>query len=110
MRSRKFALQILSLAAILSMALAACGGAAPTQAPSSSLQVGIVLPTRDEPRWIQDETRFNDALSAAGYTAEILFSEGDSAKEKANVEVADHQRCSGDHHLPAGRLRRGSRR
>ncbi len=48
--------------------------------------VGIVLPTRDEPRWIQDETRFKDALSAAGYQAEILFSEGDSAKERANVE------------------------
>ena len=49
--------------------------------------VGIVLPTKDEPRWIQDETRFNDALSAAGYDVEILFSEGSSAKEKDNVEA-----------------------
>jgi putative multiple sugar transport system substrate-binding protein len=48
--------------------------------------VGIVLPTRDEPRWIQDETRFKDAFEAAGYDVEILFSQGDSAKEKANVE------------------------
>jgi putative multiple sugar transport system substrate-binding protein len=44
------------------------------------------LPTKNEPRWIQDQTRFQDALKAAGYTVEILFSEGDSAKEKANVE------------------------
>ena len=52
-----------------------------------SLAVGIVLPTKDEPRWIQDETRFKDALTAAGYDVEILFSQGDSAKEKANVEA-----------------------
>jgi putative multiple sugar transport system substrate-binding protein len=56
-------------------------------APAVIGTVGIVLPTRDEPRWIQDETRFKDALGAAGYDVEILFSEGDSAKEKANVEA-----------------------
>ena len=51
------------------------------------LGVGIVLPTKDEPRWIQDETRFRDALDAAGYDVEILFSQGDSSLEKANVEA-----------------------
>jgi putative multiple sugar transport system substrate-binding protein len=50
-------------------------------------QVGIVLPTKDEPRWIQDQTRFLDALKTAGVSAEVLFSQGDSAKEKANVET-----------------------
>jgi len=80
-----------SLAAVLMIAttiLSACGGApAPTEeAAGQGLAVGIVLPTREEPRWIQDETRFKDALSKAGYDVEILFSEGDSAKEKANVE------------------------
>src|SRR5512140_627168 len=49
--------------------------------------VGIVLPTKDEPRWIQDQTRFEDALKKAGYDVQILFSQGDSAKEKANVEA-----------------------
>jgi putative multiple sugar transport system substrate-binding protein len=53
----------------------------------SKLDVGIVLPTKDEPRWIQDETLFNDALKTAGYSAEILFSQGSSAKEKENVEA-----------------------
>ena len=62
--------------------------AAPTApvAANGALAVGIVLPTKDEPRWIQDETRFKDALTAAGYQVEILFSQGDSSKEKANVE------------------------
>ncbi|MDA3835914.1 MAG: sugar ABC transporter substrate-binding protein [Spirochaetales bacterium] len=53
----------------------------------SGLDVGIVLPTKEEPRWIQDETRFNDALKTAGYSAEILFSQGSSANEKENVEA-----------------------
>lgn len=58
--------------------LSACGG--------GSLDVGIVLPTRDEPRWIQDEARFRAAIEEAGYNAEILFSQGSSAKELENVE------------------------
>ncbi|HQZ53604.1 MAG TPA: sugar ABC transporter substrate-binding protein [Thermoflexales bacterium] len=55
--------------------------------PAGKLAVGIVLPTKDEPRWIQDQTRFQEAFKAAGAEAEILFSQGDSAKEKANVEA-----------------------
>ncbi|RPI32394.1 MAG: sugar ABC transporter substrate-binding protein, partial [Chloroflexota bacterium] len=60
------------------------GGAA---VEAGKVPVGIVLPTKDEPRWIQDETRFKDALTAAGYDVQILFSQGDSAREKANVEA-----------------------
>jgi putative multiple sugar transport system substrate-binding protein len=52
----------------------------------TKLQVGVVLPTKDEERWTQDETRFRDAFTKAGYNVQILFSQGDSAKEKANVE------------------------
>ncbi|NBD35958.1 MAG: substrate-binding domain-containing protein [Chloroflexi bacterium] len=51
------------------------------------IAVGIVLPTKDEPRWIQDEERFRNALNEAGYDVEILFSQGSSAKEKENVEA-----------------------
>ena len=61
--------------------------AAEEPAAEEKLAVGIVLPTKDEPRWIQDETRFKDALGAAGYDVEILFSQGDSSLEKANVEA-----------------------
>jgi putative multiple sugar transport system substrate-binding protein len=88
------------------MLLAACGGTAPaTTAPTTEPQeaatepvattppvdgdggsVGIVLPTKDEPRWLQDEARFKEALTAAGYDVEILFSQGNSATEKTNVE------------------------
>lgn len=59
-----------------------------TDEPSAELtgSVGVVLPTREEPRWIQDETRFREAFEAAGYEVEILFSEGDSSRELANVQ------------------------
>jgi ABC-type sugar transport system ATPase subunit len=65
----------------------ASAGPAPAPAPSGKPAVGIVLPTQDEPRWIQDQLRFQKAFRAAGYDAEILFSQGDAAKEKANVEA-----------------------
>ena len=96
------------IALLAMMALVACGGtgttetAQPTEAaveqptaeapavdePAADItgKVGIVLPTKDEPRWVQDETRFREALEAAGYDVEILFSQGDSAKERSNVE------------------------
>ena len=54
---------------------------------NNKVDVGIVLPTKDEPRWVQDEQRFKDALSGSKYTTEILFSQGSSAKEKENVET-----------------------
>ena len=98
-------LLVVSFLVALSMILAACGGAAtPTAAPAATTapvapaattapaapvmtnKVGIVLPTKDEPRWLQDEARFKDALTKAGYDVEILFSQGSSATEKANVE------------------------
>ena len=89
--SRKTLYGMMAVFMIAVTVLSACGGAAVTATPDTSSavsgSVGIVLPTKDEPRWIQDETRFKDALTAAGYDVEILFSQGDSAKEKANVEA-----------------------
>jgi len=49
-------------------------------------QVGVVLPTKDEPRWIQDQNRFEAAFKAAGINAQVLFSQGSTATEKTNVE------------------------
>lgn len=52
-----------------------------------SVDVGIVLPTKDEPRWVQDEARFRSALNDTNYSVEVLFSQGSSAKERQNVEA-----------------------
>lgn len=92
---KNFVYLLIVIAMLLGLAACQPSGTTPTPAATeevsppeegSTLTVGIVLPTKDEPRWIQDETRFKEALTAAGYDVEILFSQGDSAKEKENVE------------------------
>jgi putative multiple sugar transport system substrate-binding protein len=82
MRAR-FAL-VMALVLLVLPTMAFAGGG--QEGAGSKLAVGVVLPTKDEPRWIQDQTRFQDAFKKAGYNVQILFSQGDSAKEKANVE------------------------
>jgi putative multiple sugar transport system substrate-binding protein len=85
---KKNLLVLTGLIIALTMILSACAPAAPAASSGGEKPlVGIVLPTKDEPRWIQDETRFKDAIEKAGYNAEILFSQGSSATEKANVEA-----------------------
>ena len=92
---KKSSLYVLTIVIVAATVLSACGGAAtpaPAQpqqpaattapaAPASKASVGVVLPTKDEPRWLQDQAVFK----AAGY--DPLFSQSDSAKEKANVET-----------------------
>ncbi|MDE5898001.1 MAG: sugar-binding protein [Treponemataceae bacterium] len=51
-----------------------------------AVDVGIVLPTKDEPRWIQDEAQFLELLKGNA-SVQLLFSQGDSNKEKQNVEA-----------------------
>ncbi len=118
---KKYLFILLSVLVIASMALSACAPAAteapaapaeeataPAEAAAVTGKVGIVLPTKDEPRWIQDETRFKDALTAAGYDVQILFSQGDSAKEKDNVESLISQGIQVLIIYPAGRSGRSS--
>jgi len=68
---------------LLVFSLAACKD-------SSKIKIGVVLPDASEERWAnQDGAFFIEELDALGegYEYEILFSDGDEAKEKANVEA-----------------------
>jgi putative multiple sugar transport system substrate-binding protein len=56
-------------------------------AAEGEVQVGIVLPTKDEPRWLQDQAQFETILGDAGFSTQVLFSQGSSATEKTNVEA-----------------------
>lgn len=56
-------------------------------APSGGVDVGIVLPTKDEPRWLQDQARFEAVIAETDFSVEVLFSQGSSATEKTNVET-----------------------
>lgn len=91
---RKLVVLFIAAMFLISAFLGGCSSSSKQTSNSSGqtsdkkqLAVGIVLPTKDEPRWIQDETRFQDALKNTPYSAEILFSQGDPAKERANVET-----------------------
>ena len=56
-------------------------------AAAAGVDVGIVLPTKDEPRWLQDRARFESVIKDTPYSVEVLFSQGSSAAEKTNVET-----------------------
>ena len=95
---KKFIAVLLCL--VMALSVTACGSkddastsgtagtedTASTGGSSKGVDIGIVLPTKDEPRWVQDETRFAEALKNTDYSVEILFSQGSSANEKQNVE------------------------
>lgn len=72
--------KILALILMAAMALGATASAA-------GLDFGVILPTREETRWLGDEAKFQAAIEEGGYDALILFSQKDSATEKANVET-----------------------
>ncbi len=72
-------LAALTMSIIFLATLSACGG--------ETLDIGIVLPTNDEPRWVQDEDRFKSLLEDTDYSVEILFSDGDTSVERSNVET-----------------------
>jgi putative multiple sugar transport system substrate-binding protein len=54
---------------------------------SGGIDIGIVLPTVQENRWLGDQAKFREAITARGLKAEILFSNNNSATERTNVET-----------------------
>lgn len=88
----------LILALILTFSLAACAKEeAPAESGDSAESgtatlskddlIGIILPTKEESRWLNDQKYFDEIFGEAGYNYEILFSQGNSATEKTNVET-----------------------
>ncbi len=87
------------LCLVMVLSLAGCGTKSPasgdngntgdtgSKGNSGKVDVGIVLPTKDEPRWIQDQERFESVIGDTDYSVEVLFSQGSSANEKTNVET-----------------------
>lgn len=53
---------------------------------AKELDIGIVLPTKEEDRWLADEAKFKELIEKNGYKAEIMYSQASSAIEKTNVE------------------------
>jgi putative multiple sugar transport system substrate-binding protein len=59
-------------------------GVAPQPVFATGVDVGIVLPTNGG-RWLQDKDRLESALTTAGFSSEVLFSQDDVPTESANV-------------------------
>ena len=75
--------KLISLLLVLVMVLglfAGCGA-------KNKLDIGIVLPTKDEDRWLADEATFKQMIEEKGIKAEIMYSQADPAIEKSNVEA-----------------------
>lgn len=86
---KKMMALLLCFVMVLSM-VACSGGAKDTGTDGkkgNKIDVGIVLPTKDEPRWIQDQQRFESVIGETDYSVEVLFSQSSSANEKTNVET-----------------------
>jgi len=75
--------KLISLLLVLVMVLGLCVGCG----AKNELDIGIVLPTKDEDRWLADEATFKQLIEEKGYKAEIMYSQADPAIEKSNVEA-----------------------
>ena len=75
--------KLVSLLLALVMVLGLCVGCG----AKDELDIGIVLPTKDEDRWLADEATFKELIEEKGYKAEIMYSQADPAIEKSNVEA-----------------------
>lgn len=62
------------------------GCTAPGSASGGKIDIGIVLPTKDESRWLGDEAKFRAIIEERGYKAEIMYSQANSGVEKTNIE------------------------
>ena len=74
----------LLLCTILVASLTSCGLFA---GGKGEVDIGIVLPTKDEPRCLQDEARFKEIIKDTDYKVEVLFSQGSPETERTNVET-----------------------
>ena len=75
--------KLVSLLLVLVMVLGLCVGCG----AKDELDIGIVLPTKDEDRWLADEATFKQMIEEKGIKAEIMYSQADPAIEKTNVEA-----------------------
>ena len=75
--------KLVSLLLALVMVLGLCVGCG----AKNELDIGIVLPTKGEDRWLADEATFLKLIEEKGYKAEIMYSQADPAIEKSNVEA-----------------------
>ena len=77
---------LLAFAMVFSMA--ACkGNDDGGKKDDGKLDIGIILPTKEEDRWLADEAKFLELIKEKGYKADIMYSQASAATEQTNVEA-----------------------
>ena len=77
----------LLLAFAMIFSLAACNNNNNGGKKDGELEIGIILPTKEEDRWLADEAKFLELIKANGYKADIMYSQASAATEQTNVEA-----------------------
>ena len=75
----------LLLAVAMVFSLAACKDN--DKKDDGKLEIGIILPTKEEDRWLADEAKFLELIKEKGYKADIMYSQASAATEQTNVEA-----------------------
>ena len=75
----------LVLITVMLLSVYAVGAAAEVKQISENALIGIVLPTKEESRWLNDQKYFEEYFKDMNY--DILFSQNNTATEKTNVET-----------------------
>ncbi len=84
----------LSLAAILTLSLTACGPkpaasaepAAPAVTEAAGQYVGVAMPTQSSQRWIQDGANMKEQLEAKGYKVDLQYGEDVVENQVSQIE------------------------
>jgi len=77
---------LLAIAMVFSLAACQSGGKEDGK-DDGKLDIGIILPTKEEDRWLADEAKFLELIKANNYKASIMYSQASAATEQTNVEA-----------------------
>ncbi|MBR3436191.1 MAG: substrate-binding domain-containing protein, partial [Lachnospiraceae bacterium] len=77
---------LLAIAMVFSLAACQSGGKEDGK-DDGKLEIGIILPTKEEDRWLADEAKFLELIKANNYKASIMYSQASAATEQTNVEA-----------------------
>lgn len=85
--SKKLLYKLFAVVAVLSLALAACGGAGGgEEAADDAKLVGISMPTKTSTRWISDGESMVKVFEDLGYETDLQFADDDIPNQLAQIE------------------------
>ena len=86
--SKKLLYKLFAVVAVLSLALAACGGAGAGEeaAADDAKVVGISMPTKTSTRWISDGESMVGVFEDMGYETDLQFADDDIPNQLAQIE------------------------